>query len=206
MLATMCNEDAVIHHHRNNTVSRAKALFQSKLIFIADERVPIEISDVIERTLPSGLMERYVVTDPGFYARMHGIPGHYQIKYRREGVEGSASGRHTIHLNGPNARVNIRSTDNSSNHVSLAAAAGDDLLSDLRSLRKELVNRAGDNPEGYIAIGKVAEAESAAQLGDDVKANQILSGLGNAARWVLDVAKDVGAKIAAELIAKSSVS
>ena len=34
------------------------------------------------RTLPSGLVERLVVTEPGYHKGFHSIPGHYQAKYR----------------------------------------------------------------------------------------------------------------------------
>jgi hypothetical protein len=202
-LATMCTEHVVVHHHRTGAQSTAKAMVQSKTIFIPNDQVPIEPNDVIERTIPSGVVERYIVEDPGFINRIHGIPSHYQVKARREGVVTRADGGHSIHVTGANSRVNIGSTDHSTNRVDLAALE-DGLLSELQRLRRELLARAGDSAENYVTIGTVAAAEAAVQQGDEAKASALLGGLGKAGGWVLGVARDIGVKLAAEIILKHS--
>lgn len=51
-----------------------EGLVQTGKIFIEDTSVSIEEEDIIERTLPNGTKECFVVLDRGFYKGMHGIP------------------------------------------------------------------------------------------------------------------------------------
>jgi len=55
-----------------------KASVQRGKIFTADSKIPIEEGDVFERDLPSGITEKYRVTDAGFNEHHGGIPAHYQ--------------------------------------------------------------------------------------------------------------------------------
>ena len=59
------------------------ALVDSKMIFMEDVTLPIEEGDRFERKLPNGLVESYVVLDPGFKKGAGGIPSHYQTQVRR---------------------------------------------------------------------------------------------------------------------------
>lgn len=59
------------------------ASVQIDKIFTDDEKLPIEEGDFFERSLPSGLVETYQVTDRGFMEGMGGIPSHYQSKVRK---------------------------------------------------------------------------------------------------------------------------
>ena len=205
MLSEMCNEDVVVHSRRTGGQVSVKAMVQPKTIFVADERVKIESDDVIERTLPSGVLERYVVVEPGFWAATHGVEGHYQIKFRREGASAPLLQAHQIYMSGPNSRVNLGSTDRSTNTVNLNAAnEGLGLPAELRLLREEMLRQAEGDPDHYIAVGVVASAEKAALVGDEARVGALLGKLGEAGKWVLDIAKDVSAKIVAELISKSA--
>ena len=56
---------------------------QPNVIFISNGDLPIEEGDFLERQLPNGLWERYVVVDRGYYST--GILGpHYQCKVRKQ--------------------------------------------------------------------------------------------------------------------------
>ena len=107
-----------------------RADVQTKMIFINDASLPIEVGDVIFRTLPSGVVEAFVVEDPGFHAAFGGIPAGYQIKVRRKGSEPKP---HTVNYNltGPNSRINIASHDASQNVVN--ASGADELFASLRN-------------------------------------------------------------------------
>lgn len=90
---------------------------QTETIFIADVSLPIEQGDKIKRGLPSGIEEIFVVTDPGFHAKFHSIPAHYQIRYEHEGKAEPppAAGNITYNVSGSHSRVNINSLDKSVN-------------------------------------------------------------------------------------------
>lgn len=95
------------------------ALVTGSIIFVADENFPVEVSDHILRTLPSGLVEDYVVVDPVFYSKaLTGADSHFQIKVRKHGSPASKQSivqGITNNFHGPNSRVNINSTDKSIN-------------------------------------------------------------------------------------------
>ncbi len=41
---------------------------------------------MVERKLPNGMIETYVVEERGFRKGMHSIPDHYQMKVRKVGT------------------------------------------------------------------------------------------------------------------------
>jgi hypothetical protein len=52
-------------------------------IFVEDVRLPIEVGDRFSRVLPSGLMDTFVVDDPGYCEKFHMMEAHYQAKVHR---------------------------------------------------------------------------------------------------------------------------
>lgn len=96
---------------------------QTNTIFMNDVSIPIEIGDTICRSLPSGIEERFLVTNPGYSAGLASIKPHYQIKYKREdAIHESENSPNTViyNVSGPNSRVNIHSQDYSTNHMNSA--------------------------------------------------------------------------------------
>ncbi|HTS41477.1 MAG TPA: hypothetical protein VMH84_13170 [Xanthobacteraceae bacterium] len=105
---------------------KVKGIIDSKLATIPDPNVVIHTGDEIRRILPNGTEEVFEVLDPVFYQKMHGVPAHFQVKIRRKGeFPKGTGGNFTIHISGPNARVNISSTDNSHNIVANRSVFGD---------------------------------------------------------------------------------
>ena len=110
------------------------ALVQSGLILTYNPEIPIEDGDQFERQLPSGIVDVFTVVDSGFQQRLHGIPPHYQSKVRKNTAESPPSSRPAAapqvvyNLIGPNARVNIQSSDLSTNVVSVESAVLFDTL------------------------------------------------------------------------------
>lgn len=108
-----------------------RALVQSGLIMTNNPELPIEEGDQFERHLPSGIVDVFTVVDSGFHRRFHGIPAHYQSKVRKNtATSRPAAGPQVVYnLIGSNARVNIQSSDSSTNVVSVESAV---LFDDLR--------------------------------------------------------------------------
>ena len=73
----------------------------------------------------------------------------------------------------------------------------------MRLLKEELLKKAHDEPERYVAISKVVEAENELRHGDQLAAAGVLSTLGGTAQWVVEVAKDLSVKLVAELLSTS---
>ena len=116
------------------------ASVQPGLIFTDNPKIPIEDGDQFERQLPSGIVEVFTVVDSGFQQGLDIIPAHYQSKVRKNTAESPRSPRPAAepqvvyNLIGPNARVNIQSSDSSTNVVSVESAV---LFDDLRETIRE---------------------------------------------------------------------
>ena len=81
-----------------------------------------------ERQQPSGIVDVFTVVDSGFQQEFHGIPSHYQSKVRKNTAASPsrprpAAGPQVVYnLIGQNARVNIQSSDSSTNVVNVESA------------------------------------------------------------------------------------
>ncbi len=104
---------------------------QRDIIFSSDPSIPIEEGDILERILPNGIAERYDVIDPGDYEGVGGIKAHYQSEVcKQTKVKRTNQPSQVIYnLIGANARVNIHSTDKSTNLVEIESK---ELFSKLR--------------------------------------------------------------------------
>lgn len=127
----LCNERVTVERQDTSRFENVPAHVSRETILIPDTQIPIESGDAILRQLPSGLVERLIVVEPGFQADFYEMSAHYQIKYRREGQKPAENPGYQIHISGDNSRVNISSTDNSTNTVS-------NLSCDLNALAGEL--------------------------------------------------------------------
>lgn len=96
-----------------------KAQVSTGMIITFDSDLPLQPKDHFVRVLPSGLAEDYIVIDPGYITGMRGIKGHFQAKVHLSDAP-TASAQSVIqnitnNFHGANSRVNINSTDNSTN-------------------------------------------------------------------------------------------
>ena len=116
--------DKVTLAKKDGTIVRKNiaASVQSNRIFVHDRDLPIEVGDHFLRQLPSGLVEDFVVDDPGFSSGLHGIPAHFQAKVHRSDRPTGQPQTIINKIIGDNARVNINSTDNSTNSVTTNSA------------------------------------------------------------------------------------
>jgi hypothetical protein len=113
----LCNEKVTIERQDASRFENVPAHVSRETILIPDAKIPIKSGDAILRQLPSGLVERLIVVEPGLLAKLYEVSAHYQIKYRREGQKPADNPGYQIHVSGNNSRVNIGSTDNSINAV-----------------------------------------------------------------------------------------
>lgn len=86
-------------------------------IFTEAVHLPIQPGDIVSRTLPSGVVERFIVEDPGYHAGIvPGLPADYQMDVRREDAKPRPAPVQ-YNVSGQNARINIASLDASHNVV-----------------------------------------------------------------------------------------
>ena len=119
-------QDKVTFAKKDGTVVRKDipASVQTKKIFVFERSLPIEVGDHFLRQLPSGLVEDFVVDDPGFMAGVGGaIQPHFQTTVHRSDRPVAQPQTIINNIIGHNARVNINSTDNSTNSVTTNSPA-----------------------------------------------------------------------------------
>lgn len=120
ILRNFPTEKVTLIKENGSIFENIEALVQTGKIFIEDTSVLIEEEDIIERTLPNGSKEHFVVLDRGFYKGMHGIPDNYQIKVEKESKYKSSktnSSSQTYNINNQSGKINIHSIDQSINYI-----------------------------------------------------------------------------------------
>jgi hypothetical protein len=130
----------------------AKGIFGGSEITVFDDQLVVAAGDELRRTLPNGQDETFEVVDPQFFGEFCGIPANYQIKVRRKGTfPRHTGGNFNVNISGSNARVNIDSTDNSTNIVGDSAVFND--------LRGAIRSGVGDDTERDKLISAVNDMD-----------------------------------------------
>lgn len=133
MFRTLMNDRVTLVKKDGSRFEDLRAAVQAKLILTDDGKLPIEDGDIFERKLPSGIVESFEILDAGFFQSMPGMPAHYQSKVRKVTSQTRSSPppqQIVYNLIGPNSRVNMQSTDSSTNVVSVDSTV---LFDNLRS-------------------------------------------------------------------------
>ncbi len=147
---SLLNDTVTILRQDGNRHENISASVDGKIIVIDDVTIPISIGDSIERILPSGQVESLRVTDVHLQRgrrgsrRQRGIPNFYEIEYEREGVQKHPIQPATVNVNvkdSPQARVNLSSTDHSTNIINNHP---ENVFSELRDLLKVTVDDSND--------------------------------------------------------------
>jgi hypothetical protein len=113
-------KDTVTLVKANGTVAREniRAQVSAGQIITFDADLPLEPGDHFLRSLPSGLVEDYVVDDPNFIKGIRNIPSSFQSKVHRSDQAAALPQRViqqiTNNFHGDNSRVTF-GTDNSVN-------------------------------------------------------------------------------------------
>jgi len=117
MFHELLTDIIVLYKADGRVLENVRARVSDNRVFVADAKLPVEAGDNLTRVLPSGLEDEFIVDDPGYQARVAGIPAHFQMKVHRAGTERRPLGSTTYNVTGPNARLNINSHDRSTNTV-----------------------------------------------------------------------------------------
>ncbi|SFB10799.1 hypothetical protein SAMN03159496_01906 [Rhizobium sp. NFR07] len=129
-------------------------VYSSDMIAIDDASASLVVGDELRRKLPNGTEEAFEIIDPVFYDGGRMIPAHFQVKIRRKGAfNPGTGGNYTIHVSGSNARVNLNSTDNSSNIVN-----NNRVFSELRAAISEHVS---DDSARVLLLNSVDDMDAA---------------------------------------------
>ena len=84
MMSNIPRECAKLFRPDTDDTYNIEAVFSPAKILIDDSSLQIVEGDIIERSLPSGVIERYIITDCLFCAGMGSIPSHYQLTVKKQ--------------------------------------------------------------------------------------------------------------------------
>lgn len=119
MLSAFPTERVNLIKQDSSIIENIEALIGQKVVYIEDVSIDIEEGDIIERILPAGSKEQYLVIDRGFIRGTGGgIPSHYEAKVEKQTAYTKVSKGAVInqyHITNAD-KVNIQSTDNSTTY------------------------------------------------------------------------------------------
>ncbi|MEL6101608.1 MAG: hypothetical protein AAFR68_09860 [Pseudomonadota bacterium] len=134
-----------------------KGLVTEGKVITFDSSLPVQPNDRFLREVPSGLVEEYIVEDPGYQGGIRGaIKPHFQASVRRSDSPAAPARTIINNIQGDNARVNFDSVDNSQN---LAISAPDDEI--FQQLREKLTGAGLEAEENARIMGAIDEMEKA---------------------------------------------
>ena len=113
------DKEVVILYKRNNEVINGiEALFDDEMFFIDDVQLPLEEGDILERTLPNKLIERYEIINRGFTKGQFSIPDSYQVVVKKlTGINESISSKATYKITANQVNIaNDNATINANIH------------------------------------------------------------------------------------------
>lgn len=140
LLSDFPSEDVRIVKQDGSIINNVAVLFESRETLCPDTSIAIEEGDFIERDLPSGKMERYLVIDADFRKAQFEFPAYYSLKIEKQIAYSRPQKTTTInqyHITNA-GKVNIQSTDNSTTYN--ISANDISLMDTLRKLADGLEN------------------------------------------------------------------
>jgi hypothetical protein len=141
-----------------------KGYYSGSQFVIDDMKADVRAGDEIRRKLPNGKDDVFLVEDPKFFRDGH-FGSHYQVKVSRRGsFDHHTGGNFNIRVSGNNSRVNVGSTDNSTNVVT-----NNKLFSDVRHT---IASGVSDEASRIALNGALAELEHAQSKDTFAKAYQ----------------------------------
>ena len=166
-MRNLMREKVTIVHRDGKKHENIHAAVTPKKIYIRKVTVPISVGDKIQRNLPSGQEEVFMVTNVHLLRGGVRIPDTYEISYEREGTQRRRSQHTSLNFNvsnSPQARINFNSTDQSTNTIHYEA---EEIFSRIRQLLSESITK---QPELDHLLDKVNEMESSLGSSDFKKA------------------------------------
>ena len=162
-MRNLLNDKIAILKKDGSRHENVRASVQPKQIFINDATIPIAIGDRIERRLPSGQLEAFVIKDVHLWQGGGSIPSFYEITYEREGAQQPHPQRDRLNLhisNSPQARINLHSSDQS---VNVSNHQPDAIFTEIR---KCLLESLVDSPDLETLLKRVGDMEQSLEKGD----------------------------------------
>ena len=141
-------EDARVEKNDGSVIGPYKATFAGSTIVIWDAQADIVEDDVILRNLPNGKEERSLVAEATFFQKMHSIPSHYQIKFKKWSGQMEQKPFHNITIHGAqsvqigdnNTQNIINSIQALNNQIESSTTASEKEKEEAKSLLSEFLN------------------------------------------------------------------
>jgi hypothetical protein len=152
--------ETVTLRKQSGETHKFEAMVQATKIFTEDSDLPVEEGDEVERILPNGRAETYVVEERGFRKGTFPIPDHYQMKVRKGAPTKSKPPQPTTqiyNLTGTHARVNIQSEDSS---INISSVTNEQLFTGIATAIREQVTDEGQRTEMLEKLHLLKQADA----------------------------------------------
>lgn len=174
-----------------------QASVQRDMIFTDDASLAIVEGDIFERDLPSGVTERYEVTDAGYYEGIGGIEAHYQSKVRKmTGIPRKERVSTSINIGNFQGILGDVSNSQLTQNLQMTVTAGD-----FNSLA-ECLKAAGVENEDIESLKQAIEADPKPASSDKMGPN-VSGWIGSMVSKAASGAWKIGSAVAAPLIVKA---
>jgi hypothetical protein len=84
MFDQFMNDKIALIKKSGETFPNIKAMVEKNMIHIPTANIPVEDGDTIQRKLPTGIIEEYIVVDAGYTAAFMNFDAHYQVKVEKK--------------------------------------------------------------------------------------------------------------------------
>lgn len=161
LLSKTANDTVTLVKQAGARTEGVRAVVESDQITTYDTSLDVEEGDKIERLLPTGRAESYLVLDTGYQPGYGPVPPFYQMKVRKvSAISESQRGASVVYnVSGPNARVNVNSTDSSTNITNVSP---DELFSEMQNV----VEGIQDSERRELLVKRIKALEQSQGSGD----------------------------------------
>ncbi|WP_142061498.1 hypothetical protein [Brevibacillus sp. AG162] len=153
------------------------------MIFIEDSKLPVEEGDYLICTLPSGLEEKYLVLDRGYFESFASEPAHYQVKVKKlSSIELERGVAPVQNFNiGTIYRSNIATHGNATINNTFNFAAVDQLIEEKGGSDKEELRQMIEEIKELLEDSEKVKKGSLAQYSEKIE--KTVGSLGELHKW-----------------------
>ncbi len=161
MVADLGGEKVLIVRKNGDRYEDVSAVVsEDRAFFDAGDGV-VDLGDEIHRETPTGVVV-YIVEDPGYFAKSSMSSAHFQSKTRRSNkpVPSQPTMIENVHLH-DNARINVNSTDNSTNTVQK-----DNVYNDLREKLSDEITDVAVKKQALAIVNELEAAKNETEFSE----------------------------------------
>lgn len=122
-------------------IENINAIISKEKIVIDNPNVPLEIGDLLIRTLPNKIEEKFEIIDYSFYQKTFNISAHFQVEYKRYNDNKKEEINNNNHSNNSTYHIQNSNVIIGSKNSSINISQNDKLFKDMIEVANNLTNQ-----------------------------------------------------------------